>query len=72
MHVPDGDIEFFDEEISRDQSIKEGLVPIPEEEIEKVVNMNRAKRKNWMRNKPCLCGSGRKFKQCCWSKYAGA
>lgn len=24
-------------------------------------------RKNWMRNKPCICGSGKKFKKCCWS-----
>lgn len=25
-------------------------------------------RKNWMRNKPCVCGSGRKMKKCCWGK----
>ena len=24
-------------------------------------------RKGWMRNKSCYCGSGRKFKSCCWS-----
>ena len=27
------------------------------------------KRKNFMRNKPCICDSGKKFKKCCWSKY---
>lgn len=21
------------------------------------------------RNDPCLCGSGKKFKKCCWSKF---
>lgn len=26
-------------------------------------------RKNWMRNKPCPCGSERKFKKCCWRHY---
>lgn len=26
------------------------------------------KRKNWMRNKLCTCNSGKKFKNCCWSK----
>lgn len=26
-------------------------------------------RKNWMRNKPCPCGSERKFKKCCWRQY---
>ena len=25
-------------------------------------------RKNWMRNQPCICGSGKKFKRCCWTK----
>lgn len=28
------------------------------------------RRKNWMKNKPCVCSSGRKFKNCCWAKYA--
>jgi hypothetical protein len=28
------------------------------------------RRKTFMRNKPCLCGSGKKFKACCWSKYS--
>jgi uncharacterized protein YecA (UPF0149 family) len=27
------------------------------------------KKKAWMRNKPCLCGSGKKFKKCCWGNY---
>ena len=22
-----------------------------------------------MRNKPCVCGSGKKFKRCCWEKH---
>ncbi len=26
-------------------------------------------RKNSMRNKPCGCGSGKKFKKCCWNKF---
>ena len=29
----------------------------------------RIKNKNRFRNKPCPCGSGKKFKKCCWSKY---
>lgn len=27
-------------------------------------------RKNWMRNRLCTCGSGKKFKRCCWYKLA--
>lgn len=26
------------------------------------------RRKNSYRNKPCVCGSGKKFKKCCWTK----
>ena len=28
------------------------------------------KRKNNMRNRRCPCGSHKKFKKCCWSKYS--
>lgn len=28
------------------------------------------RRKNYMRNKPCPCNSGKKFKKCCWSRLA--
>ena len=28
--------------------------------------LSNGKRKNVMRNRPCICGSGKKFKQCCW------
>ena len=28
----------------------------------------RVKTKNKFRNQPCPCGSGRKFKNCCWNK----
>jgi len=31
--------------------------------------MNPAKRKNSMRNRKCPCGSGAKFKKCCWGTY---
>ncbi len=32
----------------------------------------RRKTHNNLRNKPCACGSGRKFKKCCWYKMATA
>ena len=28
----------------------------------------RIKSRNSLRNKPCPCGSGIKFKKCCWNK----
>lgn len=45
------------------------LVPLSDDEAEHLRPMSLGKRKNYMRNKPCPCGSGAKFKRCCWSKY---
>ena len=36
----------------------------------KLRKMSLSKRKNWMRNKPCICLSGKKFKKCCWTVFA--
>ena len=32
----------------------------------------RIKTYNNLRNKPCVCGSGKKFKKCCWGKMKTA
>ena len=47
-----------------------GYVPLDDEDVPKVKRMAKPRRKNWMRNKPCICGSKKKFKRCCWNKYA--
>lgn len=44
--------------------------PLNEREHAELRGQPLAERKNWMRNKPCPCKSGKKFKKCCWSKYA--
>lgn len=46
------------------------LVELSADESERLMPETPAKRKGWMRNKPCPCGSGSKFKRCCWSAYA--
>jgi uncharacterized protein YecA (UPF0149 family) len=46
------------------------LVPLSDEQVEKLTPMGANRRKNWMRNNPCPCDSGKKFKKCCWGKYA--
>ena len=33
-----------------------------------VLGKIRIKARNSLRNKPCPCGSGIKFKKCCWSR----
>lgn len=46
------------------------FAPVEDGDVAKMKKMNKPRRKNFMRNKPCPCGSGKKFKKCCWSKYA--
>ena len=46
------------------------LIPLTDEQYEELVPLTRDERKGRMRNKPCICGSGEKFKKCCWSKYS--
>lgn len=50
--------------------LKEHLAPVKNEDVKKVKRMSKVRRKNWMRNQPCPCGSGKKFKKCCWNKYS--
>jgi len=37
-----------------------------ESELKSLKRMSKPQRINKMRNKPCVCGSGKKFKHCCW------
>ena len=54
----------------RMMSLEQKLVSLSEEEVEKLEPLNKRDRKGWMRNQPCPCGSGKKFKKCCWSKFS--
>ncbi len=45
------------------------LIPLTEEQANELEPLGARQRKNNMRNKPCVCGSGKKFKRCCWRKY---
>lgn len=46
------------------------FVPLTEHQAKTMKNMPKIKRKGYMRNQPCVCGSGRKFKKCCWNNYS--
>ena len=48
---------------------KDELIPLSKDENRILSNVSPKARKGWMRNKPCICGSGKKFKKCCWSKH---
>jgi len=46
------------------------LAPISEQQAKDLAPLGGGRRKNYMRNQPCVCGSKKKFKKCCWSKYS--
>ena len=46
------------------------LAPLSERQFRVLEPLGCATRKNYMRNQPCVCGSDKKFKRCCWDKYA--
>ena len=52
-----------------ERRLDRALIPLTDHDARTAEPMSRGRRKNWMRNKPCICGSGKKFKVCCWSKY---
>lgn len=44
-------------------------IPLSEQQYNELTPMKKKARLGTMRNKPCVCGSGIKFKKCCWNKY---
>lgn len=48
----------------------EAFIPLTEDLASELLPLSRKVRKNTMRNKPCICGSGRKFKRCCWGRFS--
>ena len=65
MNCNTGDIKEFD----NSDDIAAPYVPVREKDLTKLKHMAKFRRKGWMRNQPCICGSGKKFKKCCWSFF---
>jgi uncharacterized protein YecA (UPF0149 family) len=66
------DAEIASLERARDAHIErmgERLAPLTERQHQELRPLGAAQRKGYMRNQPCVCGSGKKFKACCWDKY---
>jgi uncharacterized protein YecA (UPF0149 family) len=53
-----------------DGALMKNLIPITKREVKFLSKRDMFQRKNHMRNKPCPCGSGKKFKKCCWARGA--
>lgn len=45
------------------------LLELSEKQAQDLEPLSPTKRKGAMRNAPCVCGSGKKFKKCCWDNY---
>ena len=59
-------------QLEQDQIPMENEVVLSNDQAAKLRKQSIRNRKNWMRNRPCPCKSGKKFKKCCWSKMAQA
>lgn len=50
----------------------QSLAPMTEDQVAHAAPLPAKMRKGYMRNQPCVCGSAKKFKRCCWNKYAAS
>ena len=62
-HGTSEEIKSFAEKMGRP------LAPVSDEQYKALSPLGSGRRKNYMRNQPCVCGSGKKFKKCCWGAY---
>lgn len=78
FHIHRGNAEQMAELLDTDtEDIEKRMVAMTEGEVNQIqdaekkagTGINYRNRKGYMRNKPCPCGSGRKFKKCHWSQY---
>jgi uncharacterized protein YchJ len=70
MDIDTGQIRGFESEEAMELLMEKGerLVALSEHDARTLTPMSNGRRKNWMRNQPCVCGSGKKFKKCCWTR----
>lgn len=45
------------------------LVSLSENQAKELIPLSKRRRKFLLSGKPCICGSGKSFKKCCWRKY---
>lgn len=59
------------EKLSEAMRSNKGLFPVTQQQANVLAPMSPTMRKGYMRNQPCPCGSGKKFKRCCWDSHTG-
>jgi len=61
----------LDKSLTRSEQMKamKPYVALKNEDVPKLRHMSKPRRKTWMRNQLCPCGSGNKFKKCCWNSF---
>jgi len=45
------------------------LVPLTDIQAKELKPLSNRMRKRLLSGGPCICGSGKSFKKCCWKKY---
>ena len=62
---------YYRDDLEAMRKLEDGrqLCPLTDKQAGELEALGHRQRKNNMRNKPCVCGSGRKFKRCCWGDY---
>jgi len=79
MNVDTGEIYNADHDEMMESLLKHGemvddqdkrLLRLTAKQAHTIKPMTKESRKNYMRNQPCVCGSGNKFKKCCWNSYS--
>ena len=74
LHTPD--MQEFDDYLREQERLDRQATLLEEAEVKVIAGTPQPKRvakllglrKNSYRNRPCMCGSGKKFKKCCINK----
>ena len=71
MKKPHEVMRLNDDELDELRKNGQKIMSLSDDEAEQVQSLSPDERGEWMRknrnrNKACPCGSGKKFKRCCW------
>ena len=45
------------------------VIPLTDKQAKELKPLSNRRRKALLSGGPCICGSGKSFKKCCWRKY---
>lgn len=69
MNPYTGNMGEFSEIMRQLAGTKAQPIPLTQDQYTELLPLGASQRKGYMRNRPCICGSGEKFKRCCWDNF---